>query len=138
MTKFGILCSRKTGGSNASTSSWGATQPPQQQWDQAGGSNAAVNVNAANANVGQNATMWPSAAGTNPGSFTGGTHSYAFSEMFIHSHFHNQFPIRCARQCSGSQQAHEQIQSVSKAQGQTQQPQQAPTQQTQPQQAAGR
>lgn len=38
----------------------------------------------------------------------------------------------------GSQQAHEQIQSASKAQGQTQQPQQAPTQQPQPQQAAGR
>lgn len=55
------------GGSNASAGSWGATQPPQQQWDQPSGSNAAVNVNAANANVGQNATMWPSAAGTNPG-----------------------------------------------------------------------
>lgn len=39
----------------------------------------------------------------------------------------------------GSQQAHEQIQSASKAQGQTQQqPQQAPAQQPQPQQAAGR
>lgn len=57
----------KVGGSNASAGSWGATQQPQQQWDQPSGSNAAVNVNAANANVGQNATMWPSAAGTNPG-----------------------------------------------------------------------
>lgn len=56
-----------SGGGNASTSTWGSAQPPQQQWDQPSGSNAAVNVNATNANVGQNATMWPSAAGTNPG-----------------------------------------------------------------------
>lgn len=55
------------GGSNASAASWGSTQPPQPQWDQPSGSNAAVNVNATNANVGQNSTMWPSATGTNPG-----------------------------------------------------------------------
>lgn len=91
------------GVSNASASSWGSNQPPpQQQWEQPSGSNVAVN--AANANVGPNTSMWPS-AGTNP----------------------------------GSQQAHEQIQSASKAQGQPQQPQQAPVQQQpQPQQAAGR
>lgn len=58
------------GVSNAgSASSWGSNQPPQPQWDQPSGSNAAVNVNvnATNANVGQNTTMWPSAAATNPG-----------------------------------------------------------------------
>lgn len=55
------------GGSNANTGSWGSNQPPQQQWDQPSGSNSAVSVNAANANVGQNATMWPPATGTNPG-----------------------------------------------------------------------
>lgn len=46
------------GGNNVNTSSWGANQPPQ-QWDQPSGSNASVNVNAGNANVGQNANMWP-------------------------------------------------------------------------------
>lgn len=126
----------KPGGSNANTSSWGATQTPQQQWDQPSGSNAAVNVNAANANVGQNATMWPSAAGTNPG------------KLYKHKRTRTLVEYACTRaprliKCftpsiSGSQQAHEQIQSASKAQGQTQQPQQASTQQPQPQQAAGR
>lgn len=53
------------GGSNA-TSSWGSNQP-QQQWDQPSGSNVAVNVNAASANVGQNATMWPPTGGANAG-----------------------------------------------------------------------
>lgn len=33
------------------------------QWNQASASNTAVNVNAANANVGQNAAMWPPAPG---------------------------------------------------------------------------
>lgn len=55
------------GVSQANTSSWGSNQPPQPQWDQPSGSNAAVNVNAANANVGPSTTMWPSAAGSNPG-----------------------------------------------------------------------
>lgn len=70
MNGFCFGLENKKGGSNATGSSWGATQPPQQQWDQPSGSNAAVNVNAANASVGQNATMWPSAAGANPGKWS--------------------------------------------------------------------
>lgn len=62
---FKFDCVHTQGGSNVNTSSWGANQPPQ-QWDQPSGSNASVNVNAANANVGQNANMWPP-AGANPG-----------------------------------------------------------------------
>lgn len=52
---------------SVSSSVW-ATQSsaPAQQWNQPSGSNAAVNVNTANTNVGQNSAMWPpaGAAGT--------------------------------------------------------------------------
>lgn len=53
------------GGDSANV--WTGSQSNQatpQQWNQPSGSNAAVNVNAASANVGQNAAMWPPAAGS--------------------------------------------------------------------------
>lgn len=94
-------------------------------------------MNAANASVGQNAPMWPSAAGTNPGKS-----SLAISVVrVLWINLTNCFMLVFVGFADfvGSQQAHEQIQSASKAQGQTQQqPQQAPAQQPQPQQAAGR
>lgn len=42
---------------------------PAQQWNQPTSSNAAVNVNASTANVGQNSALWPPAAGANPGMY---------------------------------------------------------------------
>lgn len=92
-------------------------------------------MNAANANVGQNATMWPSTAGTNSGKLHNKPTNQQTDKTNHKIPFHVYQIIACFL---GPQQALEQIQSASKAQVQVQQPQQAPAQQPQVQHAAGR
>lgn len=73
-----------------SSSVW-ATQSnaPAQQWNQPSGSSATVNVNPSNSNVGQNSSMWPPAAGANPGNFNFKFNSSVMGtlELLATSHF---------------------------------------------------
>lgn len=118
------LCGGGEQGINNGTTGWGS--PPTAPSVAAGGSNASTTSWGSNQPPPQQ--QWDQPSGSNASVNAANANVGPNTAMWPSATGTN----------PGSQQAHEQIQSASKAQVQPQQPQSAPAQQPQPQQAAGR